>query len=734
MSLVSDELYEFGGYRLNVTQRALTHAGQAVPLPPKTFELLLLLVRSPGRAFSKQELMTDLWPDMFVEEANLSFQISVLRKALGEGGARWIETIPKYGYRFTAEVRVFSSVDHPNDASGPEARRGAASFRRWHASGPTRWLMAITAASALAVTTYVIASKSRTRARGAAPTATSITAYNGFAFTPSISPNGHKVAFSWGLGGPESNWDIYVKTIGSGEPQRLTTNAARDDAPAWSPDGRSIAFMRSSWGKPEGGTTEDLMMVPSAGGVERRVTTMSVPDHRSLPMRSRGLAWSPDGSWIALGGQPSANDAQGIWLMAVDGKTQRALTNAPSDARDERPAFSPDGTRLAFLRRSPLVRRTSVHVLSLSPNLMASGPPTRVTIEDIILGLSWTPDGRTLVFSSSRNPAIGDPSILQRVSLSRKPDEPIGQPERLAVGQGAMDVTVAASGRLVYSAPFKDAAIWKLPLGSLTDRPIAMPLLSSAFDEQMPDYSPDGKRLTFGSTRSGAQEIWIANADGSGAAQITSIGGGYCWNPRWSPDGQTILFDSDREGSRDLYLLRPDTRELRRLTDDPANEVEPRWSRDGRWIYFGSNRTGRYEVWKMPAGGGGPVQVTQQGGFSATESPDGRFLYYAKRGNPPTSIWRVPMAGGEETAVVDGLSYAANFVVADRGIYFVAVGQSAEHTSIDFVEHGTGARTTIVRLGKLAWYGVALSPDQRTLLYSMLDSFGSNLMLVDGFR
>ena len=77
MSLLSDELYEFGGYRLNVTQRALTHAGQAVPLPPKTFELLLLLVKSPGRAFSKQELMAALWPDTFVEEANLSFQTSV---------------------------------------------------------------------------------------------------------------------------------------------------------------------------------------------------------------------------------------------------------------------------------------------------------------------------------------------------------------------------------------------------------------------------------------------------------------------------------------------------------------------------------------------------------------------------------------------------------------------------------------------------------------------------------
>ena len=116
MSLLSDELYEFGGYRLNVTQRTLTHAGQAVPLPPKTFELLLLLVKSPGRAFSKQELMSALWPDTFVEEANLSFQISVLRKALGDDGARWVETVPKHGYRFSADVRTTV----PSDKSSAE--------------------------------------------------------------------------------------------------------------------------------------------------------------------------------------------------------------------------------------------------------------------------------------------------------------------------------------------------------------------------------------------------------------------------------------------------------------------------------------------------------------------------------------------------------------------------------------------------------------------------------------
>ena len=100
----SNDLYEFGPCRLDAGQRVLTREHQRVPLPPKTFDLLLLLVRNPGRAFSKQELMTALWPDTFVEEANLSFQISTLRKALGDGASAWIETVPKHGYRFAADV------------------------------------------------------------------------------------------------------------------------------------------------------------------------------------------------------------------------------------------------------------------------------------------------------------------------------------------------------------------------------------------------------------------------------------------------------------------------------------------------------------------------------------------------------------------------------------------------------------------------------------------------------
>jgi len=105
MSRAISGLYEFGPFRLDLERRVVSRDDEVLRLAPKTFDLLVLLVQSRARALSKQQLMNALWADTSVEEANLSFQISVLRKALGDDGARWVETVPKHGYRFVAPVQ-----------------------------------------------------------------------------------------------------------------------------------------------------------------------------------------------------------------------------------------------------------------------------------------------------------------------------------------------------------------------------------------------------------------------------------------------------------------------------------------------------------------------------------------------------------------------------------------------------------------------------------------------------
>src|SRR5215510_12959579 len=100
-------LYEFGPFLLDDSERLLLRSGEAISLTQKAFDLLLVLIERHGRLVEKEELFKAVWPDSYVEESNLFSNVALIRKALGEGekGQRYIETIPKRGYRFTASVK-----------------------------------------------------------------------------------------------------------------------------------------------------------------------------------------------------------------------------------------------------------------------------------------------------------------------------------------------------------------------------------------------------------------------------------------------------------------------------------------------------------------------------------------------------------------------------------------------------------------------------------------------------
>src|SRR5258708_7444251 len=107
MSLEENHFYEFGPFRIDSVERRLMRGEEPVPLTPKAYETLLLLVENAGRGLEKDELLRHVWPDTFVEEGSLTRAIYVLRKALGDGDGIYIETLPKRGYRFVAPVRQF---------------------------------------------------------------------------------------------------------------------------------------------------------------------------------------------------------------------------------------------------------------------------------------------------------------------------------------------------------------------------------------------------------------------------------------------------------------------------------------------------------------------------------------------------------------------------------------------------------------------------------------------------
>jgi Tol biopolymer transport system component len=290
----------------------------------------------------------------------------------------------------------------------------------------------------------------------------------------------------------------------------------------------------------------------------------------------------------------------------------------------------------------------------------------------------------------------------------------------MTFGEQATALSVSrTNGRLVYARRFRDSSIWRTSLPSsraasyAAETPVR--LITSTFLNHTPDYSPNGTKIAFASIRWGAEEIWTAQSDGSAQEQLTFLGGPQSSNPQWSHDGHDILFNSRKEGTSDLYLVTPATGSVRRLTQDPADEVEARWSRDGHRIYFGSNKTGRYEVYKMPASVGPDVQVTRDGGISAQESQDGAWLYYSK--TAIGSVWRIPSSGGKEEPVLNNLSYSSNFVVVEKGIYFVAGKAAGSGISIDFLDFATGKTKSLLRIQRPWSYGMAVSPDERSLLF-----------------
>jgi Tol biopolymer transport system component len=315
----------------------------------------------------------------------------------------------------------------------------------------------------------------------------------------------------------------------------------------------------------------------------------------------------------------------------------RKLTS-PGLPGDYNPAFSPDGRMLAFNRGSQGV--TSIYTMP------AEGGEERKLISGSQYGwgLAWTHDGHDIVFG--RAGWLPKSGWLWKISARG------GNPERLQFGQEGGEPSIRGN-RLAYARQLANLNIWKRTLGPSNSTSAGEKFLTSTTIESGPQFSPDGSKIVFESTRTGASEIWLCRSDGSNLIQLTHLNT-VTGTPRWSPDGEQIAFDSRAPGNAEIFVMDSRGGSMRQLTHEPSADVVPSWSHDGRWIYFISDRSGDWQMWKMPSNGGAAVQVTHNGGYGGFESADGKYFYYAKGDNVP-GIWRVPTGGGEETEVVPSL-------------------------------------------------------------------------------
>src|SRR5262245_18516349 len=399
MNQRSNHHYEFGPFRIDIVERLLLRDGESVPLTPKAFDLLFALVEHHGHLLEKDELLKKVWPDTFVEEANLSYNISLIRKALGDGenGQRYIETVPKRGYRFVAQVMEMGAEQAESaEAAGrdteEEARREplASQVKRRRKGALLALAALVFAIGVVTFGLYKFITQFQSKRSGPEPKIVPVTSFPGSETQPAFSPDGNQIAFVWD-GEQEDNQEIYVKLIDAGAPLRLTTNPAPDLNPVWSPDGRYIAFTRE-------GAGSGVYLVPALGGAERKLAEI----FPRRPFNLLSLSYSPDRKYLAVADKDSATEPYSIFLLTVETGEKRRLTSPPAGSiGDECPAFSPDGKSLAFARMLG-VGTKDIYIVPVG-----GGEPKRLTFDDTqTLGLTWTPDGREIVFSSNRNGSV----------------------------------------------------------------------------------------------------------------------------------------------------------------------------------------------------------------------------------------------------------------------------------------------------------------------------------------
>ena len=708
----------FGVFEADLATGELWKHGRKVKLQGQPFQLLALLVQQAGVLVTRDELQRAVWPDETYGDFDQGVNTAIrkLRQALGDNAdnPRFVETLPRKGYRFIAPVtRVQTEAALPETPTEPVPRRKL-----------SRWLIGAGAAALSVSAVFVLVTSHNKNAAVQVPEVIPLTTYRGVEVDPSFSPDGTHVAFCWN-GENESNLDVYVKPLGSDRTTRLTHDRLHDFGPAWSPDGRMIAFGRALEESRVG-----IYVIPSAGGPEAKL--VEVPYLSTLMRYSPFLTWSPDGKWLAISdlvAGVAGDPALRLFLLSVEtGERRLLMKELPATQGDVAPAFSADGRFLAFFRHVPWMAR-SIHILPLKPDLTPAGEPRQVSQDNSkVMSLAWIPGKQELLLSVVRE--FGHTTEFQILDVAS------GKVRRAAFQTRYADsIAISRDGQAAYSQIIGDKNIWKLDLdegGNPTGTP--RQFLASTRDDLNPKYSADGRQIVFASDRGGTLELWTCQSDGTNARQVTTMGEGTTGGPRWSPDGSRIVFDSNKGGQFHLYSILAAGGAPQRLTSMPEDDGLGSFSRDGRMIYFMSAHSGDIQIWKMPAMGGAPVQVTRRGGRFALESADGAFLYYSKENSAEEragngGIWRVPVGGGEEIQIVPDVTFL-NFAIAGDALYYIPHADSRGVYSIYRVGlGGEGARRLIDIPGEPD-RGMAVSPDERTLLFSQSDALGSDLMLV----
>ncbi|MCD9006249.1 winged helix-turn-helix domain-containing protein [Luteimonas sp. XNQY3] len=550
---------------------------------PKAIGVLRMLARVPGAVVGRNELLAEVWPDTLPTDDVLTQAITQLRKAFGAGvggaeaGKRYIETIAKGGYRLTVPVEVLASDPAPGmgvaTARTTDPALDAAALQELVAAAPAAgprhftlrrgvWLLALAVLALVALVAgglWVTIESARlsgdavVAAPGPAPVSRPyrlITGATGFALSPSLSPDASMVAYSAsGTGEATQQSAILVQTTSSAAPRALShpPSGARDDLPAWSPDGREIAFAR--W--EVDGACRMLLVSANGVGDEREIARCDGSDLLSFD-------WLPDGTGLLFGTMTGAGDAGRLRILdPVAGRWRKLdYAGAPGDI-DFAPRVSPDGRWIGFIRNPQMGDLWRVPVEGGAPQQV-----TRLGAE--LRGWTWAPDGQAMVFGLR----VDSEARLYRADVDS------GAIVDLGIDDAQMPSISASTGMMAFVHRQPQFGIYRVDTASGEWHQ----LFTSSGRDAQPTLAPDGEQMVFTSDRAGRFELWWARLGAPESLRpIEGVRPDTRQAPAWSADSSRFLVTAlDAANSPVILEVQPTSGRIARLDvpgDRPAQAV-----------------------------------------------------------------------------------------------------------------------------------------------------------------
>jgi Tol biopolymer transport system component/DNA-binding winged helix-turn-helix (wHTH) protein len=719
------EIYSFGEYTLDTKSRAVRHGEQLVELTPKQFQTLLVLVENHDRIVSKDELLKTVWPEQFVEESNVTQNVCVLRKQLGEvaRGKKFIETFPGRGYRFSEIVDI---VDPPQKTNGNGLHDGIDPGPE-HSSAPLgssrvitvlpepgrpacykRPVIAVLCLVAGLLLLAIVLRSSFTARKPPAPVVSqaqlrTFSRMNGTQTQPSWSRDGEHVAFVY-LSPDGLHSAIYVQSVQDVRPVRVASGEGKFSSPVWSPDGKRLAYLRLLPNRAM------IVILNLATGTETKLASLFP---RRYQLNYRHLDWSPDGSFLAVDDKEVESDPLSLYLVSVStGEKIRLTYPSWNIVGDVTPRFSPDGTQVAFLR----LKYITEHDVFVVP--VTGGEQRRLTETSSRLGdVDWE-NNHSLIYSGKSSGEFQ----FWRVNLQSPHPAPVLASSLETDLQPDFSIS-RQNHEIVLSSYQPDLNIWSVDLSK--PHPTAADwtrIIQTPGQDIQPAFSLDGSKIAYRSDVSGKVQIWVCNADGSGAFQINT-GSILPETKAWAPDSKSIVFASLGR----LYFTPISPQPHLRLIASPQVS-HPAFSTDGAWIFAQEN----YFIYRIPVAGGVTQQISKVGGPPMVESADGRYLYFG-HGRMDTNITRLDLQTGQQEDVIQSLipGYREAWALTQTGIFYLT--ERSGVPTIAFHSFSTGQDREIAPfngdLPPFSMSAFSVSPDGKRLLVVRADPVFADLQI-----